>query len=174
MGSLLIVHPFLRKAWNVVFPVSPEITKKSVAEQGDARLEQRASFDYLFALLFLVVLHGVSAFKVLTILYINYQIATALPRKYVPVATWVFNVLLLPANELGQGYRFRDIAKHLTLASVDGAESSLVHWGAWLDSYGGLNPRWEVLFNLTIMRLISFNLDHYWSFTARGASPVEV
>lgn len=47
-------------------------------------------------------------------------------------------------------------------------------WGAWLDSYGGLVARWEVLFNITILRLISFNLDYYWSIDKRGANGLEV
>ncbi|KAH7375673.1 glycerol uptake protein [Plectosphaerella cucumerina] len=173
MGSLLIVHPLLRRVWNAVFPVPEGTSKRPLAAQGSARLEQRASFDFLFALIFLVVLHGVSAPKILLILAINYKIGTALPRRYVPLATWTFNVLLLPANELSQGYRFRDMARRIASSPGEGLESTLVHWGAWLDSYGGLNARWEVLFNLTILRLISFNLDYYWSFTARGASPLE-
>lgn len=36
-------------------------------------------------------------------------------------------------------------------------------------------PRWEVLFKITILRLISFNMDHYWSLDrSRSGSPVEV
>jgi hypothetical protein len=43
-----------------------------------------------------------------------------------------------------------------------------------MDDHGGLIPRWEVLFNITILRLISFNLDYYWSLNSPRASPVEV
>ncbi|EEY17670.1 conserved hypothetical protein [Verticillium alfalfae VaMs.102] len=68
MSALLVVHPLLRKAWNSVFPVSNELHRRSTAGQGAARLTQRASFDYIFALVFLAVLHGVSALKVLAIL----------------------------------------------------------------------------------------------------------
>ncbi|ROT42257.1 putative glycerol:H+ symporter [Sodiomyces alkalinus F11] len=176
MGLLLLLHPFARKVWNAVFPL-PDIQRKSVVEQGRTRLQQRASFDYAFALLFLVVLHGVSAIKVLTILYVNYQLATTLPRKHVPAATWVFNVCTLFANELCNGYRLKDIAMRITppLSPHGDAHAlpPLVQWGAWLDGFGGLSPRWEVLFNFTILRLISFNLDYHWSFNARGSSPVE-
>lgn len=48
------------------------------------------------------------------------------------------------------------------------------NWGDFMDDHGGLIPRWEVLFNITILRLISFNLDYYWSLNLPGASPVEV
>jgi D-alanyl-lipoteichoic acid acyltransferase DltB (MBOAT superfamily) len=34
--------------------------------------------------------------------------------------------------------------------------------------------RWEILFNITILRLISFNLDYYWSLDRRSGSPIEV
>lgn len=119
-----------------------------------------------------------STIKILTILYINYQVATTLPRKSVPVATWVFNIGILFANELGKGYRFRNIASILWAflpgGSADESTSTLVAWGSWLDSYGGLMNRWEILFNITVLRLISFNLDYYWSLDRRGPSPVEV
>ncbi|KAI9854879.1 MAG: glycerol transporter, partial [Pleopsidium flavum] len=47
------------------------------------------------------------------------------------------------------------------------------NWGTWLDAYGGLIPRWEILFNITVLRLVSFNLDYYWSLDRRGGSPIE-
>lgn len=34
--------------------------------------------------------------------------------------------------------------------------------------------RWEVLFNITILRLISFNLDYHWSLKDGVVDPVEV
>jgi hypothetical protein len=111
-----------------------------------------------------------------TILFANYYIATRLPRKYVPAATWIFNISTLFANELSDGYKFAKIAAYISPLGSEVLESdSLLHsWGAWLDSYGGLIPRWEVLFNLTVLRLISFNLDYYWSLDRRGGSPIEV
>jgi hypothetical protein len=140
-------------------------------------MEQRISFDYAFALLFLIALHGVSAFKVIAILYVNYQIATRLPRQHVPVATWVWNIGILFANELCEGYRFANIARHLSppIATANGIRiSGFEEWGRWLDSYGGIMSRWEVLFNITILRLISFNLDYYWSIGKENSDPVEV
>ncbi|KAM0335360.1 hypothetical protein ACHAQA_000405 [Verticillium albo-atrum] len=173
MSLLLVVHPLLRRAWNTVFPVSSELHRKSTADQGAARLKQRASFDYTFALIFLVVLHGVSALKVLLILYANYKVATALPKKHIPAATWAFNIIVLFSNELAQGYHFKQMAKWVSPAALGNTQPLLVQWGATLDSYGGLNARWEILFNITILRLISFNLDYYWSLDSRSGSPLE-
>ena len=139
-------------------------------------MEQRASFDFGWAFIYLIALHGFSAFKILIILYANFNIATRLPRKYVPAATWIFNVSTLFANELADGYKFAKIAAYLS--PLDGAspqEANPAHsWGAWLDSYGGIMSRWEILFNLTVLRLISFNMDYYFSLNMRGASPLEV
>jgi hypothetical protein len=131
----------------------------------EARKESRIRVDLGFAIVFLLALHGVSAFKVLLILYINYQIATALPRQYVPIATWVFNIAILFANELYSGYPLSGIA------AFGGKQ---IAWLARLDSYGGLIPRWEVLFNICVLRLISFNFDYYWSLGQSAGSPFEV
>jgi D-alanyl-lipoteichoic acid acyltransferase DltB (MBOAT superfamily) len=116
-------------------------------------------------------LHGFSAFKVLLILCINFSIATRLPRKLIPAATWIFNISILFANELCEGYRFANVAAYLTPL---GEASSLYSFGAWLDSYGGIMSRWEVLFNITVLRLISFNMDYYFSLDKRGGDPIEV
>ncbi|CAK7198679.1 glycerol transporter [Sporothrix eucalyptigena] len=188
MALLLLFHPLLRRAWNAVHPTStsPSYSTSSspsrslTPEQADARKEQRLSFDYVFAFVFLVALHGISAAKVMLILWINYNIATALPRKYVPVATWVFNVGTLFANELAGGYHLVNVASLLSDGSweplsriaIEGQQTAsvLVQWGSWLDGFGGIMPRWEILFNLTVLRLISFNLDRYWSRGDRGSS----
>jgi hypothetical protein len=145
------------------------------AADGDARLEQRVSFDFKFALLFLGALHGFSAFKILAILYVNYTIATRLPRKFVPAATWIFNIGILFANEISEGYRLEKAAQYFAPIQPKEAADNLLHSTAkWIDGHGGIAARWEVLFNLTVLRLISFNLDYYWSLNRRGSSPVEV
>lgn len=178
---LLLIHPNLRNLYNYVYPISsrnqsPKSNGSSYrsAEEGDARLEQRISFDFLFSLVFLVALHGFSAFKILAILYMNYAIATQLPRKYVPAATWIFNIGTLFANELSEGYRLEKMASYFAPLPAGQADTFLHSTAKSIDSFGGLASRWEVLFNLTVLRLISFNLDYYWSLDRRGGSPIEV
>lgn len=116
-------------------------------------------------------MHGFSALKVLLILFTNYCIATGLPRKTIPLATWIFNIAILFANEIGDGYQFARIADHISpMATHD-----LLHGlGVWLDGYSGIMPRWHILFNITVLRLISFNLDYYWGLDRRSGSPEEV
>ncbi|KAL2270053.1 hypothetical protein VTJ83DRAFT_2237 [Remersonia thermophila] len=173
MALLIVFHPLLRRIWNAVHPLPAEYvlpggSRSATSEAADARQRQRASFDFAFALFYLVALHGFSAAKILVILGLNYKIATALPRNYVPVLTWTFNICTLFANELCQGYKFRNMALFL-----GGGSPGLVELGEWLDRRGGIMSRWEILFNITVLRLISFNLDYYWSLDRRGSSPIE-
>ena len=146
--------------------------------EADARLKQRVTFDTLFSLVFILALHGISLLKILLILYINFSIATRLPKNYVPAATWSFNVCILFANEIFQGYPLASISSlSLPWSTAEGASigaSSNKNWGAVLDSYGGLLPRWGILFKITVLRLISFNLDYCWSLNRSQGNPTEV
>lgn len=177
LAILLACHPILRKVYNAIRPYRMTngaskgngVSKYVSVAEGDARLEQRASFDFGFALIFLCAMHGFSAVKVLLILYANYSLATNLPRKYVPWATWIFNIGILFANELSDGYKFERGA--LYLESTPGILNT---WGVWMDNHSGIMRRWEILFNITVLRLISFNLDYYWSLDRRAGSPIEV
>jgi hypothetical protein len=179
LATLLFVQPLLRRAYeNFQYPAARNGLAKNngssfvSAGENDARLDRRASFDFGFALVFLAALHGFSALKVLFILYINYNISRRLPRKYIPAATWIFNISTLFANELCQGYKFADIAAFLI--PIGEGPGPFHAWGVWLDSHGGIMPRWEVLFNITVLRLISYNMDYYFSLDRRGGSPIEV
>ncbi|PGH06452.1 hypothetical protein AJ79_06542 [Helicocarpus griseus UAMH5409] len=190
LALLLVIHPLLRRAIDAFFPsttgansIAPQSGKfknDNVSEDSfiaaEVRQKRRITFDYYFALVFIAALHGFSALKVLAILAINYNIATKLPRNKIPAATWLFNIGILFANELSNGYQYADIARILTWtssASGVGEENMLVSCGKWLDSCGGIIPRWDILFNLTVLRLISFNLDYYWSLDYRSMSPIE-
>ncbi|KAM3422090.1 hypothetical protein BST61_g2465 [Cercospora zeina] len=175
MAIVLILHPLLRRAYEAVKSGEKVDSKDgNPAQKADQHLQDRVTFDLFFAMIFITALHGISAVKVLLILYLNYQIATALPKKYVGVTTWVFNIGVLFANELCQGYKFADIAAVTLPPTAIGADKpSGDSWGIWLDGYGGLIPRWEILFNITVLRLIAFNFDHLWMLDRRASSPVE-
>ncbi|KAF2717651.1 MBOAT-domain-containing protein [Polychaeton citri CBS 116435] len=193
LALLLIVHPLLRKGYEAVLeggsgspkvisgkatgsPVSERKADASSLLEADARMDRRIKFDLVFAAIYLFALHGVSAVKVFALLWINFKIATALPKQAVPLATWGFNIGVLFANELCQGYKFADLAAIFLPATTTKADEGVRsggNWGARLDSYGGLIPRWEILFNICVLRLISFNFDYLWSLDRRAASPVE-
>ena len=184
---LLLVHPCLRKLFERIRPSLPSdyvtstnqkptdtATVGSNAEANN-RFDGRVSFDLYFAIVYLFALHGSSAFKVLFILYVNFMLATRLKYYYVPAATWTFNIGILFANELCRGYPYAGFALLLQpWSDVAESHSSSSDWGSYLDSYGGLIPRWEILFNITVLRLISFNLDYYWSSSQSNGNALEV
>jgi protein-cysteine N-palmitoyltransferase HHAT len=175
MALVVVLHPLLRRLHDGLRQAAPtakmsngSVGSLSSSISADAHLRQRTSFDLYFALLFIVVLHGFSALKILVILYINFNIAMQLPKQAIPAATWLFNIGVLFANELAHGYRFTQIAETMPFPLVIALAKSL-------DLYGGLIPRWEILFNITVLRLIAFNLDYYWSLDRdRTGSPLEV
>ncbi|KAJ5089951.1 Glycerol uptake protein 1 [Penicillium argentinense] len=172
---LLIAHPLARKVYQS-FANRPNVeAKSSVAAAGEVQLEQRMRFDFGFGLVFIAALHGISSLKIFLILFINYRIGKGLPRAYVPAATWTFNICILFANELCGGYQLEHIASFLSQGSGTPGEKEilLVQWARALDDIGGIMPRWEVLFKVTVLRLISFNMDYYWSVDYPAASPIE-
>ncbi|GAM89284.1 hypothetical protein ANO11243_073210 [Dothideomycetidae sp. 11243] len=183
MLAVVIIHPLLRRVYAAFWRIDSYTQVQQSSSNGralshglsapaaaDARLEHRVSFDLMFAIVFEVALHGISSVKVFLILYTNYKVATQLPRAYVPAATWIFNIGILFANELCRGYPLVSIAKIIAPTTATDPSTS---WAAWLDGFGGIMPRWEILFNITVLRLISFNLDHYWARAQGSASPIE-
>lgn len=109
-------------------------------------------FFLAFSALYLTGLHGTSIFKILFILTANYWIAkTSKGSRVGPLLTWIFNVLILFANETYGGYRYASL--HPSLAG--------------LDAFRGIYPRWHISFNITMLRLVSFNMDYYWAYNSR-------
>ncbi|KAL2891498.1 Glycerol uptake protein 1 [Ceratocystis lukuohia] len=169
MVALLLLHPLLRRVWESLKGASaPGL---SSVESARERMNIRTAFDAAFAIVFLVVLHGFSIFKVLAILWMNFQVGIIVPRRFVPLATWFFNIGILFANELSDGYHYKWLAGWIVDEAVK--DSQLMAFAEWLDSYGGIMSRWEVLFNITVLRLISFNMDRHWSAGQSGSSMIE-
>ncbi|TDL25763.1 MBOAT-domain-containing protein [Rickenella mellea] len=114
----------------------------------------RIPFLVTFSLLMVTGLHGASILKIMFILSINYSIAKVLgPSKINPVITWIFNMAVLFANERNSGYKFASLSPSL----------------AYLDSVQGVHPRWYISFNITMLRLVSFNMDYFWA--SRNSGP---
>ncbi|KAF9586563.1 glycerol transporter [Lunasporangiospora selenospora] len=108
----------------------------------------RTYFFLAFSIFYLYFMYGNSLFKILTIVSINFLIAKlGGASKWMPAATWTFNIVILFLNEAYAGYVFADLHKSL----------------AWLDANTGVNNRWDINFNFTMLRLVSFNLDYYWA-----------
>ncbi|EPQ53946.1 MBOAT-domain-containing protein [Gloeophyllum trabeum ATCC 11539] len=116
---------------------------------------RRIFFLSTFSVLMLMGLHGSSAIKVLLIITLNYWIAKSFRgSKLTPLLTWVFNTIILFANERNEGYKFAVLHPSLE----------------FLDDIGGAYPRWHVSFNITMLRLVSFNMDYFWACNGTGAA----
>ena len=173
MTVLLIAHVLLRKGFEAVISLTTRSPKTTESSQGEARQKARILFDITFGVLFLLILHGSSSFKIFILLYTNYAFAKNLPRQYIPAVTWIFNVGLLFANEFLRGFPYASMAQSFMLFSSAADEAPA--WAKWLDGHSGMIPRWEILFKFTILRLISFNMDYYWSLgNQSGSSAIEV
>ncbi|KAJ2288763.1 glycerol transporter, partial [Coemansia sp. RSA 2706] len=104
-------------------------------------------FTGAYALAFVVVLSGASVVFVAGFAWGNYALARACAgRRWAPAAFWAYGLAMLFANEHYHGYRFGDMS-----ASLE-----------WLDAWRGLLPRWDVTFNLTMLRMLSFSMDLHW------------
>lgn len=130
----------------------------------------------VFSALFLIGLHGASFIKILIILSINYMIAKVFRgSRWGPTLTWVFNGLVLFANERYAGYRFGDVLPALGFLVSSDSYWIWVLWALFVqDSYRGFYPRWHISFNITMLRLVSFNMDYYWSYCTQSEPKVSM
>lgn len=115
-------------------------------------LLRRAHFQSISSALILTALHGTSVIKILLIVGSNYLISRRLLVKSTRISSsliWLFNLIILFANDYWDGYRFRHLSASL----------------AFLDAgpYRGLIPRWQIGFNISMLRLISYAFDYRWA-----------
>ncbi|PWN97902.1 putative GUP1-Multimembrane-spanning protein essential for proton symport of glycerol [Tilletiopsis washingtonensis] len=114
---------------------------------------QRRFFLAVFTAVFVIALHGTNALKLGLVLLINYTIARSFGgTRVAPVLIWTFNIGTLAAVHWNDGFPWRDLSWQL----------------GWLDDYPGLLPRWQINFNISMLRLVSYALDLHW---ARQAPP---
>lgn len=123
----------------------------------------------------LFALHGVSAIKIFAILYINYLVSTA-PKPPAVVKLWpalliAGNMVLLFLNERYDGYKLGGLHAFFEPIVRVLAVTAYMKLADDQDAMGGLLPRWHVGFNITMLRMVSFGLDHHWRETV---SPGEV
>jgi D-alanyl-lipoteichoic acid acyltransferase DltB (MBOAT superfamily) len=101
---------------------------------------------YYFTLNVIVVavLHGSRTLFMFAILCGHYALCRLVSRyRFAVAASWLYTIAILFLNEYYRGYNFED---------VFGASF------AWLDTYRGLY-RWNVTFNMSTLRMISFGSD---------------
>ncbi|KAG1468956.1 hypothetical protein G6F56_003539 [Rhizopus delemar] len=106
-------------------------------------------FSLFLSFVCVLLLHGSSAIKIITIITINFVIGRVFRGStWNPFCTWTFNLAILFLNEYYDGYRFQ---------AMFGPSFG------WLDEFEGFQARWHILFNFAMLRLVSFNLDYFWA-----------
>ncbi|GAA6023522.1 hypothetical protein JCM10207_005703 [Rhodosporidiobolus poonsookiae] len=119
----------------------------------------RARFSAPFSCALLVALHGSSALKIALILAANWGVSRLSRgrrskgwwrREWTPFAVWGFNIGVLFLNELTHGWRFGAVAP----------------WLGFLDAHPGLLPRWHISWNISMLRLVSWGMEHHWACCA--------
>ena len=103
------------------------------------------TYNLYFIICLLLYLVGSSIIFMLCIVYINYLIKQYIKIKYIPLVTWCYNIFILLCNEYYHGYKWSLISTNLS----------------FLDQYHGIFS-WHSLFNIIILKMISFNIDYYW------------
>ncbi|KNE63430.1 hypothetical protein AMAG_08560 [Allomyces macrogynus ATCC 38327] len=104
-------------------------------------------YSLAFSLVFLAVAHGYHLVKLVAVLLINFALTHAVgSMRIAPVVTWTWSFGLLLAVAWTGGFRQLNVS----------------------GGYGGL-MRWEITFNFCVLRMISFNMDYYWSLTDSSA-----
>lgn len=110
-------------------------------------LSQQLRARAIIAFVGLLVLHGFSNLKILAIVIPNYWVGRKFGASSVnPALTWIITFISMYMME-------RHTLEWASLWEVLG----------FMDDWGGLYERWHVTFNISLLRLISYNMDYYYS-----------
>jgi D-alanyl-lipoteichoic acid acyltransferase DltB (MBOAT superfamily) len=130
---------------------------RSVAE--GARERALVVWQAAAGVTFCVFLHGPRAIWAVAVCVLNYGVCVLLDRRLLwqqlhalPCAAWALNISLLLLCNLFDGFAYVPFASWA--GAVGAALDRLVGDGAY---------NWQIQFNLTFLRLISFCMDRFWS-----------
>lgn len=118
----------------------------------------KIKFDFGFGLLFLFAAHGVNSLRVLFHLLIMFSIAHIFKRKRMlaTLLSWTYGIATLFINDKYRAFPFGEMAGFLS--PLD-------------DAYKGIIPRWDVFFNFTLLRMLSYNMDYLERWSDRLNKP---
>jgi protein-cysteine N-palmitoyltransferase HHAT len=106
--------------------------------------------QFIVSLAVLVILHGSNVLKIFLIIVPGYLIGTITSKKtkflwLSPLLTWIHIIASLFIIEWYQ-WKFASLSPFLS----------------FLDEFTGTYRRWNIIFKISCLRMISFNLDQYW------------
>lgn len=116
---------------------------------------KRTTFDFVFGVVFLLALHGVNSLRVLLHVVIMFVMARKLKNTtHARAFLWIYGVFTLFFNE-----KFKSVPFYVPALDA---------------GFKGIVARWEVFFNFTLLRVLSFNLDYLEKKDQPPAKPVKV
>lgn len=109
-------------------------------------INKRTYFDFGFGLIFLCAAHGTNSLRILIFVLINYLISKFVPNYKLALGlTWFYGILTLFIND--------------KMYNVPFGISFIDH------GFKGIIERWDVFYNFTLLRMISFNADYIEKLT---------
>lgn len=106
----------------------------------------RLNFDLGFGLLFFIAVHGFNCIRILCPITIAFLIPRLLPKRpqLAQIILWTFCISTLFINDKYRQIKFAQISSLLS----------------FMDNFKGLIARWDVFFNFTLLRILSYNIDY--------------
>lgn len=112
----------------------------------------RTSFDLAFGLIYLIALHGVNVLKIFFHVVVMFLVARKLSNiKVAKISLWVYGIFTLFAND-----KLWDCSFHVSFLDA---------------SFKGIIHRWDVFYNFTLLRMLSFALDY---LEKKEKSPLDI
>ncbi|CDU26277.1 probable GUP1-Multimembrane-spanning protein essential for proton symport of glycerol [Sporisorium scitamineum] len=143
------VYLGLSKLFTLLPSTSAKYTRiDSTSTNSATTRPNRIAFLTVFTTIFIFSLHGFNSLKLLLILITNYGLSKALGgTRIAPVVAFAFNIGALFAVHWNDGFEYSRISPALGFFEV----------------FKGLLPRWQINFNITMLRLVSFAMDYHWA-----------
>ena len=126
-----------------------------------SRLENRHRnlkyFNIIVGMTFSFVMHNLGMifqFALICVFYLYQKVRCLIIKfcqsfKYYVSVLWILAILTLYMNESHQGYSFQMISPYLAYLDTIKKEFAL--------------ERWNIMFNLILLRILSFSLDRNWA-----------
>ncbi|KAH3672698.1 hypothetical protein WICMUC_004104 [Wickerhamomyces mucosus] len=108
---------------------------------------KRNQFDVGFGLIFLFVVHGINAIKVFLHIVVMLAITRLFKNKFklTLLLLWSYGIVSLFINDKYRNYRIGHLFESLSFLDP---------------GFKGIVARWDVFYNFTLLRSLSFNLDY--------------
>lgn len=142
---------FRNNFWLLVGLVAGHVSLRKwiVHVKGDI---ERTWFDVGFGVVYLFALHGVNVVKIFLHVFVMYTFAKRVTEvKLAKVLLWVYGIATLFIND-----RYWNASFHLDV--ID-------------NGFKGIIPRWDVFYNFTLLRMLSFGLDYLEKINSAPSEP---